>query len=626
MDYRDRWELKEYRSERRLHRRITLIHVGIAALVVAYVLAFWYLQMVRGDAYRVLAENNRLRRIPVPPTRGVVFDRNSEVLASTRPALNLILVREGLRDADDQLRRLEQVIGLPYEATKARLKAMKSRPTFEPLVLREDVTLADVAKVESRREWFPSVVVQQSSLRDYPDGRAIAHAVGYVGEVTEEQLAQPTGEFPLQPGDIVGKAGLEKTYDDALRGKRGWRLVTVNNLGRPLGDAQPGDAPVDGHALRTTIDVRLQRTLVHALGDEVGAGVFMNPANGEILALASTPAYDPNMFTGPVVASTWQGLLKDPRRPLHDRAIASFYAPGSTFKILMSVVGLESGVITPSTILHCGGSINLYGRPFLCWKKGGHGAVDVHRALVQSCNVFFYQVGKAAGIDKITYWGNLFHLGRPTGVDIPGESRGVLPSDAWKRKTYKEPWYPGDTISVSIGQGLLAVTPIQMATLVSAIASDGRLPRPHLIKTDQVEVENLPISPGTLAVIRSALTDVVEEGTGQKASLGSVSVAGKTGTAQVFKKSAGIDADKLAKEERDHAWFVGYAPADHPEVAFAVVIEHGGHGGTTAAPVVKQVLEAYFADRLPQRSPSDASLRAGLARPEVSGASAATPR
>lgn len=616
MDYRERWELKEYRSERRLSRRMLLVHGFVAVVLLAYLLTFWYLQMVRGDEYRALAENNRLRRIPVPPTRGVVLDRNSQVLASTRPALNLILVREGLSDADEQLRRLEEAVGVPYEATKVRLKAMRSRPTFEPLILKEDVTLAEVAKIESRREWFPSVVVQQTSVRDYPDGRAIAHAVGYVGEVTEEQLGQQPPDGTLQQGDIVGKAGLERSYDVSLRGRRGWRLVTVNNLGRQLGDARPGQTPEDGHGLATSIDVRLQRTLVQALGAEVGAGVFMNPWNGEVLALASTPAYDPNMFAGPVGGAAWQSLIKDPNRPLHDRAIGSFYAPGSTFKILMAIIGLETGVITPSTIMHCGGSINLYGRPFLCWKKGGHGAVDLHQALVHSCNVFFYQVGKAAGIDKITEYGNRFHLGRTAGIDLPGESKGVLPSDAWKRERYKEPWYAGDTISVSIGQGLLAVTPLQMATLVSAVANGGKLPRPHVVRIDDPEMENLNIAPGTLALIRSALADVVEEGTGQRASLGSISVAGKTGTAQVLKKSAGVDADKQPKEERDHAWFVGYAPADKPEIAFAVVIEHGGHGGTTAAPVVRQVLETYFAERLPPKK-ADASLQAGMRRTEV---------
>jgi penicillin-binding protein 2 len=600
MDYRERWELKEYQSGQRLGRRANLLHATIVVLLAGFLGMFWYLQIVKGAEYAVLAENNRLRRIALPPTRGVVFDRRDEVLASTRPALNLVLVREGLQDAEGQLRRLESVLGIPYQATRDRLAAMHRRPTFEPLVIKEDVQLADIAKVEARREWFPSVVVEETALRDYPDGPAVAHAVGYVGEVNDAQLAK-VNDGSLQQGDIVGKSGIERQYDEILRGRRGWKLVTVNSLGRPFGTSQTGRVPEDGRPLRLTIDKRLQRTLVEALAEEVGSGIFMDPNTGAVLALASTPGYDPNVFTATVSHTTWTSLLNDPRRPLHDRAISSFYAPGSTFKVLMTIAGLESGAISPSSTVSCGGSVVVYGRPFLCWKKGGHGTVDVHHALVHSCNVFYYLLGKKMGIDTISKYATMFSLGELTGIDVPGETRGNPPSAEWKERTRKEPWYPGDTISVAIGQGLLAVTPVQMATLISAVANGGRLVRPHLAREAAAAPVRLPLSAGTLAVIRAALADVVEEGTATRARLGPISVAGKTGTAQVFKKSAGIDADKLAKEERDHAWFVGYAPAEKPEIAFAIVVEHGGHGGTTAAPVARKVLEVYFAERLPPK-------------------------
>lgn len=599
MDYRERWELKEYQSEQRLARRANVIHAATLLVLVGFVGVFWYLQIVKGNDYALLAENNRLRRIPLPPTRGVVLDRKQQVLASTRPALNLVLVREGLVDADAQLSRLERILGYPAAEMKARLAAMKRRPTFEPLVLKEDVSLADLAKVEARREWFPSVEVEETALRDYPDGSAVSHALGYVGEISEAQLARIT-DGSLQQGDIVGKSGIEKQYDETLRGQRGWKLVTVNSVGRPFGTSQLGRSPEDGHPLPLAIDRKLQHALVDALADEVGSAIFMDPNNGEVLAIASTPGYDPNVFTGPVPAATWQGLIGDPRKPLQDRAIASFYAPGSTFKVLMSIVGLETGAITPSTTVACGGSVFLYDRPFLCWKKGGHGVVDVHRALVYSCNVFYYLLGKKVGIDAISKYAQMFRLGEITGIDLPGESRGTPPSVEWKRETRHEPWYPGDTISVSIGQGLLAVTPTQMAVMISAVANGGTLVQPHLSKSEQTPTKKLPVSPATLAIVRSALADVVEEGTATKAQLGPIPVAGKTGTAQVYKKSAGIDADKLPKDERDHAWFVGYAPADKPEIAFAIVIEHGGHGGTTAAPVARKVLEVFFEDRLPK--------------------------
>jgi penicillin-binding protein 2 len=617
MDYRERWELKEYQSEQRLGRRAMLLHAIIAFALVGFLGVFWYLQIVKGSEFALLAENNRLRRIALPPTRGVVLDRRDEVLASTRPALNLVLVRDGLTDAEGQLRRLEGFLGIPYDALNARLQAMRHRPTFEPLVIKEDVQLSDIAKVEARREWFPSVEIEETALRDYPDGPAVAHAVGYVGEVNESQLAK-IADGSLQQGDIVGKTGVEREYDEILRGRRGWRLQTVNSLGRPFGASQPGRDPTDGLPLHLTIDKRLQRKLVEALADEVGSGIFMDPHTGEVLALASTPGYDPNLFTAPVSRTTWTALIGDPRHPLNDRAISSFYAPGSTFKVLMSIVGLETGAITPGTTVACSGSAMIYNRRFMCWKKGGHGTVDVHRALVHSCNVFYYLLGRKVGIDAISKYAKMFGIGELSGIDIPGESRGNPPSAEWKQRVHKEQWYPGDTISVSIGQGLLAVTPVQMATMISAVANGGSLVRPHLAKVTTSQPTKLPIAASTLALIRDALADVVEEGTATRAQLGPIHVAGKTGTAQVFKKSVGVDADKQPKDERDHAWFIGYAPAENPEIAFAIVIEHGGHGGTTAAPVARKVLEVFFEDRLPPPKEPVPALQADLKiRPEA---------
>ena len=625
MDYRERWELKEYQSGQRLDTRAALLHAVILIAFVAFLGVFWYLQIVKGSEFALLAENNRLRRIALPPTRGVVLDRHDEVLASTRPALNLVLVREGLTDAEAQLKRLEQLLGISYDTTSARLHAMRRRPTFEPLVIKEDVQLADIAKVEARREWFPSVEVEETALRDYPDGPAVAHAVGYVGEVNESQLAK-IADGSIQQGDIVGKTGVEREYDDILRGRRGWKLQTVNSLGRPLGASQPGREPEDGLPLHLTIDKRLQRKLVEALVDEVGSGIFMNPKTGEVLALASTPGYDPNVFTAPVSRMTWTALISDPHHPLNDRAISSFYAPGSTFKVLMSIVGLETGAITPQTTVFCSGSVMVYNRQFMCWKKGGHGTVDVHRALVHSCNVFYYLLGRKVGIDAISKYAKMFGIGELSGIDIPGESRGTPPSAEWKQRVHKEQWYPGDTISVSIGQGLLAVTPVQMATMISAVANGGTLVQPHLAREAKAESSKLPVSAATLALIRSALSDVVEEGTATRAQLGPIQVAGKTGTAQVFKKSVGVDADKQPKNERDHAWFIGYAPAENPEIAFAIVIEHGGHGGTTAAPVARKVLEVFFEDRLPPKDVAP-ELQANLSsRPETRNAPAPTAR
>jgi penicillin-binding protein 2 len=596
MDYRERWELKDYLFSRTLGRRILLFHVGLTVVLLGFLLDFWYLQGVHGEEYAGLAENNRLRRIPLAPTRGEIFDRNDEIIASTRPSLDLVLRREGRRDLRPQLERLAPILGVPAQSLYGSLESIRGRPLFEPLVVREDVKLAELARIEVRREDFPSAEVRQHERRHYPERGLVAHAVGYVGEVSESQLSADGEAAALERGDIVGKSGIERAYDDPLRGVRGWMVVSVNSVGRQVGEARVLKEPGHGSPVRVTLDLRLQRALLAALGDETGAGVFLDPHTGEVLAMVSTPVFDPNLFADGISHDAWEALSSDPERRLHDRAIASFYAPGSTFKVLMAIAGLESGAITPHERVFCNGSTVIYGRTRLCWKKGGHGWVDVEQALAHSCNVFFYKLGQALGIEAIHDFGQRFGLGAPSGVDIPGEEPGILPSDEWKRAAQGEPWYPGDTISVAIGQGLLAVTPIQMARMMSAVATGGRLPTPHLMRDREVVSREVAISERTLDIVRGALSLAVEEGTGRRATRGRFTVAGKTGTAQVFKHSAGIDADRLPKEERDHAWFVGYAPADRPRVAFAVVVEHGGHGGTLAAPIARAVLEAFFDD------------------------------
>lgn len=596
MDYRERWELRDYLFGRVLERRILLLHVGVVIILLGFLLNFWYLQGVHGDEYAGLAENNRLRRIPLRPTRGEIFDRDREVIASTRPSLNIMLRREGAHDLDGQLERLSAIIDVPLPELLTRLAQMRGRPQFEPLVVKEDVSLAELARIEVRREKFPSVEVRQQARRHYPEGPIASHAIGYVGEVSEAQLIA-SDEIRLQRGDIVGKSGIERTYDSPLRGDRGWMVVSVNNLGRQMGDSRIGREADHGLPLEVTLDLDMQRELMEGFGEEAGAGVFMDPWTGEILALASTPAFDPNQFADGISVAMWKSIIEDPRRPLHDRAIASYYAPGSTFKVLMAVAGMESGSVSADQRVFCSGSVAIYGHRRLCWKKGGHGWVDLESALAYSCNVYFYLLGRDMKIEPIEKYSALFGLGRPSGIDLPGEEAGILPSPERKLRVQREPWWPGDTISVAIGQGLIAVTPVQMVRMISVVATDGRLVRPHVFSGERLKPERVPVSERTLQVVKRGLTRAVESGTARRATGGEFTVAGKTGTAQVFKHSAGIDADKMLKAERDHAWFVGYAPADRPLVAFAIVVEHGGHGGTTAAPIARRVLEVYFAER-----------------------------
>ncbi len=603
MDYRERWELKDYLLRRVLERRILLFHIGLILLLLGFLLNFWYLQGIHGNEYASLAENNRLRRVPWKPTRGVIVDREGNVMASTRPSLDLMLRREGPHDLRVQLKELSSIVGTPLDELLEKLDGMRGRPLFEPLVVKEDVDIQHVARIEARRERYPSAEIDQSARRHYPFGAIPVHAIGYVGEVSESRLLEEESKG-LVRGDIVGKSGIERRYDDWLRGERGWRLVSVNNLGRQMGDSRVEREPTHGQALALTINMKLQAALMEAMEGEVGAGVFMDPRSGEILAISSSPAFDSNMFADGITHEEWRGITEDPQRPLHDRAIASFYAPGSTFKVVMAVAGLETGTVTTEDRVYCNGSANFYGRRRLCWKRGGHGWVDIHKALAESCNIYFYTLGQKLGIEPITKYGKVFGLGEPSGIDLPGEESGILPSREWKERVQGEMWYPGDTISVAIGQGLLAVTPIQMATMISAVATGGEMPTPHLLLRDSYDSRKLPISDSTMKIVRDSLRLAVSAGTGRAATGGKFTVSGKTGTAQVYKHSAGVDSDKLPKEERDHAWFVGYAPADDPKIAFAVILEHGGHGGRTAAPVVRKVLEAFFEEDEDVRPPS----------------------
>jgi penicillin-binding protein 2 len=613
MDYRERWELKDYLFRRILDRRIFLFHIGLILLLLGFLLNFWYLQGIHGKEYASLAENNRLRRLPMNPSRGVIFDRHGQVIASTRPSLDLLLRREGAPDLTIQLKRLAAVVDEPLLKLQERLNAMRHRPLFEPLLVKEDVKLRQVAVIEARRELYPSVEIHQSARRHYPLADMPVHAIGYVGEVSESQLTGE-GSGGLARGDIVGKSGIERSYDELVRGRRGWKLVSVNNLGRQMGESWVEREPDHGEPLVLTIDMELQRELMEAMKGETGAGVFMNPTTGEVLAIASSPAFDPNRFADGISHEDWGSITEDSSRPLHDRAIASFYAPGSTFKVVMAVAGLETGTITAEERRYCNGSTTIYGRRRLCWKRGGHGWVNMHQALAESCNVYFYHLGKELGIDAITAYSRMFGIGSPTGIDLPGEESGILPSSEWKQRVQREQWYPGDTISVAIGQGLLAVTPTQMATLISAVATGGEMVQPRLLMNGSSGSRTLDISKSTMDIVREALRLAVTEGTGRAATGGKFTVAGKTGTAQVYKHSAGIDSAKLPKEERDHAWFVGYAPADDPEIAFAVIIEHGGHGGTAAAPVVRRVLEVFFEGQEEEAGEEGTVVRASATR------------
>ena len=544
------------------------------------------------------------------PLRGVITDAEHRVLANNRVAFNVRLDREKVTDMKTFFPRLAGILEMPESTLRDRIARYRGRPVFEPVVLKEDVDLAEAAYIESRRLELRGLSVEVESRRNYLYGPLAAHALGYVGEVSEDQIkTDPSGEYEL--GEIVGKDGVERQYDEDLKGDKGWKQVVVNSLGREIQEIEAGRKPDPGRALRLSLDLDLQRALEAAYADEAGSAVFLDPASGAILAIISRPAYDPNVFAHRFSQDIWGGLVNDPRRPLQNRVSMSKFAPGSVFKIVMSIAALEDGIATPARGDHCTGTWRFGEKVYQCWavRKGGHGYLTMREAIIQSCNIYFYHLGNDMGIDRISKWAHRFGFGEPTGVDLPHEESGTVPDPDWKRRTVlRDPiWHPGETISVSIGQGAIEVTPIQMAMFAAAIGNGGTLYRPHLLLSREVRegieederqdyvIRRVELRPRTLEVIRDAMWGVVnEDGTGGRAKIAGRDICAKTGTAQVFRASRDIDADKLPKDKRDHAWFVGFAPKDNPRIAWAVFVQNGGHGGTTAAPIARAVLERFF--------------------------------
>ena len=603
--------LQDYYEARRLNTRIHVIQVLFGAVLVLYLFAFWYLQVVKVDYYKRLSDNNRLRRVTLMPLRGVITDAEHRVLANNRIAFNIRLDREKVADMKAFFPRLAGILGVPEKTLNERLAKYRGRPAFEPVILKEDVDLAEAAYIESRRLELPMLSVEVESRRNYLYGPFAAHALGYVGEVSEDQIKKTDSSGEYELGEIVGKEGVEKQYDDDLKGVKGWKQVVVNSLGREIQEIEEGRKPNPGRSMRLSVDLDLQRALEDAYADEAGSAVFLDPSSGAILAMISRPAFDPNVFAHRFSQDTWESVVNDPRNPLQNRVSLSKFAPGSVFKIVMSIAALEEGIATPARGDHCTGSWRFGDKVYQCWavRKGGHGYLTMREAIIQSCNVYFYHLGNDMGIERISKWAHLMGFGEPTGIDLPHEQAGTVPDPEWKKRAMpRDPtWHPGETISVSIGQGAIEVTPIQMATFAAAIGNGGTLYRPHLLQSREVRegveeeerqdyvVRRVELHPRTLELIRNAMWGVVnEDGTGGRAKIAGRDVCAKTGTAQVFKASRDIDADKLPKEKRDHAWFVGFAPKDDPKIAWAVFVQNGGHGGTTAAPIARLVLERFF--------------------------------
>jgi penicillin-binding protein 2 len=585
--------------------------VGIVLVAFTLIVArLWFLQVVLGPKMRMESESNRTRLVRVPSARGVVYDRRGEILIDNRPSFDVVFVPEDAGPPAERkatLRRLATLLGETESQLHERLRAPSKRPAYEGIVVRRDLEWNDVVRIETHQLELPGVSLQVVPRRTYPFGPLAAHLFGYVGEVSEREL-QNLDATTVRAGDVVGKASLEKAWDVELRGVAGEQQVEVDALGRRM-RVLDETSDISGDTLTLTIDRELQDVAEQALGERNGAIVAIDPRNGEILAMVSHPSYDPNLFARGLGREESRALMQNPAKPLVNRAVQGQFAPGSTFKVAVAAGALEAGVATRSSGVSCGGGTQFGNHFFRCWRKGGHGHVDLHEAIVQSCDVFFYTYGPRLGIDALAKYVRSLGLGLLTGVQLDHEKSGTIPDSEWKMRRFKQPWYPGETLSVAIGQGYVTATPLQMANLAATIANGGTRYRPHYVRrvdapdgsvrkiVEPEVVGHSEVSAANLEIVREAMRDVVmsDRGTGKKARIPGVTVAGKTGTAQVVKMGERERSNKGARATRDHAWFISFAPYENPEIAVACIVENaGGGGGAIAAPTVRQVLAHYF--------------------------------
>ncbi len=588
-----------------LNLRLRVLQWACVVVFLGLSTAFWFFQIARHEQFLVMAENNHQRSLRLQAPRGVLFDRHGEVLVENRSAFNISIVREQSRDLAGTMAMVARLTNVPSEVVQEAMERSKRLPPYRPVVVVRDATQAQIAAVAAHRLELPDVVIERVPTRRYPDQALAAHLLGYVGEVTDAQLTRE-GYEDVHPGAVVGQAGVEQTYNRYLMGDDGARHVVVNSLGREI-DTIREDEPDEGQRLQLTIDADVQRAAEQAFRHFGfrGSAIALEPSTGEVLAMASLPAYDPNAFASGISREGWQGLLTDPLRPLQNRAIQGRYSPGSTFKVAMAVAGLQEKVISTDTRIFCGGGATFYGRFFKCHLRGGHGSVDVRHALEKSCNVFFYTLGNLLGVDRIHKWSTALGLGEMSGIDLPYETPGIMPSTAWKRQRTGEKWYAGETISVAIGQGQVSVTPISLAVMMATVANGGTRVVPHMVRAvDQGSGwEPLPapegqrplhLAPETVTAVHEGLWLAVNgAGTARRAQIAGRDVGGKTGTAQVISLQGRARA-RTDRDLRDHGWFVYFAPAHKPTIAGVIFAEHAEHG-YSAAPVAKFMMETWFA-------------------------------
>jgi penicillin-binding protein 2 len=567
------------------------------AVIIAFLILLmrlWQLQILQGRDYRNLSEANRLKIIAIPAPRGIIFDRNGIPLVKNYPYFFASIIP--IEFNNKYIEPLSKILNIPMDEIQEKTTNNSLNP-LTSIRLKQGLSFPEVAYIEARRSEVPGLIIEVEMSREYIYNEIGSHLIGYLGKLSPAQSKDPA--FNDVPRDaFIGQWGIERSFDKTLRGIPGKKVIEVDALGREIKILQ-GTPPVKGKDMMLSIDINLQNGAEKALGERTGAVVAMNPQNGEILSMISKPSFDSNLFTKGIKYEDWMALIQNKKNPFLNRALQSQYPPGSTFKIVTAIAGLEEGVITPDTKVNCTGSINYGNWNFGCWRKKGHGIISLHRALVESCDIFFYEVGKRLGIDKIYEYATHLGLGKETGIDIVGERKGLVPNSKWKLENKKLPWFLGETFNTAIGQGYVTVTPLQMAVLTSTVVNGGYIYKPSLTKDAQPEIlGKLTVRPETLDIVKKALYGVVNEpnGTGWAAKSNLTNIGGKTGTAQVVAQK--MSTQYIHEKFRDHAWFIAFAPVEKPDIAVAVFVEHGGHGGGAAAPIAKNVIEEYIKEKI----------------------------
>ncbi|MBT8366060.1 MAG: penicillin-binding protein 2 [Deltaproteobacteria bacterium] len=594
-------------------QRITGVMICVVAAFAVLFLRLFYLQVLRGNEYRLLSLNNRIRLQSIDPPRGLIYDRNGSVIVENRPSFDVSIILKDARPVEKTIAKLSEYLDVPAEELLLKLSAGKGVSAYKPVLLRQDIGRNALALIEAHKYDLPGITVNVKLRRHYLNVQDAVHLIGYLSEISPAELA---GEkYPgLRRGDLIGKFGAEKAFESFLQGERGGRQVEVSANGRVVRVLKTVAAK-PGQNIHLTLDSKLQKKAESLLRGVAGAAVAMDPASGRILALTSSPSFDQNFFVSGMSHEQWDSLIANPFRPMENKAIQGEYPPGSTFKIITALAGLVEGVIDENTEFFCPGHYRFGNRIYRCWKRGGHGKVKIIKAIAESCDVYFYQVGTQLGVDRLAWYAKAAGLGSPTGIKLDKEARGLVPTAAWKKKRTRIAWQKGETLSVAIGQGFNLATPLQMAGMTAAIANGGTRYKPMIldsIKTadgrliyqnEPQVIGKVPVNEYALELVRKGLWEVVnsDRGTARGSRLVDIAFSGKTGTSQVIsrKKDDKRSEAEMPAHLRPHAWFVAYAPSEAPKIAIAVLVEHGEHGSGAAAPIAREMIKSYLRNDWP---------------------------